>query len=234
MRSHTGSSGTEFTFTGEQNDPNGLEYLRARYYDPATGRFVSRDPIPHLNSYIYAGNNPVNVTDPSGRECNMIDGDACGAFDCGIIGGLGGGGGGAVAIGASLRWLGRQVGVAGLALVGMFLSDATSEDESSGTPEEVQLPILPAPVPTDANKIHHILANPDHNFDLVPLPDEEILEAITAIGNDPATLSGVIEVEGGSAEVHIGGLSGQLVQVNLFIPAGGGMTQVADAWVLLP
>jgi len=31
VRSHTGASSTEFTFTGEQNDPNGLEYLRARY-----------------------------------------------------------------------------------------------------------------------------------------------------------------------------------------------------------
>jgi RHS repeat-associated protein len=72
VRSHTGGT-TEFTFTGEQNDPNGLEYLRARYYDPATGRFVSHDnwiafaADPRtLNGYAYANNNPVNLSDPSG------------------------------------------------------------------------------------------------------------------------------------------------------------------------
>jgi RHS repeat-associated protein len=43
VRSQTGAT-TEFTFTGEQNDPNGLEYLRARYYDNSTGRFLSVDP----------------------------------------------------------------------------------------------------------------------------------------------------------------------------------------------
>jgi YD repeat-containing protein len=51
VRSHTGGA-TEFGFTGEQNDPNGYEYLRARYgacpehrrRDNATGAFVNRDP----------------------------------------------------------------------------------------------------------------------------------------------------------------------------------------------
>ena len=63
VRSHTGSS-TESTFTGEQNDPNGLEYLRARYYDNATGRFLSRDPLG--GGYPYAGGNPANMIDPTG------------------------------------------------------------------------------------------------------------------------------------------------------------------------
>ena len=73
MRSHSGSSGTEFTFTGEQNDPNGLEYLRARYYDPATGRFLSRDPLG--GGYPYAGGNPANMADPSGM-CFLVDPDS--------------------------------------------------------------------------------------------------------------------------------------------------------------
>jgi len=37
VRTHTGAS-TEWSFTGEQNDPTGLEYLRARYHEPALGR----------------------------------------------------------------------------------------------------------------------------------------------------------------------------------------------------
>lgn len=45
VRSHDGACATGLTFTGEQNDPNGVEYLRARYYEPGTGRFLSRDPL---------------------------------------------------------------------------------------------------------------------------------------------------------------------------------------------
>jgi RHS repeat-associated protein len=44
VRSQSGSE-TEFSFAGEQNDPNDLGYLRARYYDPEIGRFLSGDPL---------------------------------------------------------------------------------------------------------------------------------------------------------------------------------------------
>ncbi len=65
-RTHTGSSPNEFTFTGEQVDATGLQYLRARYYDSATGRFMSRDPLPFAQRYAYVGNDPVNYVDPRG------------------------------------------------------------------------------------------------------------------------------------------------------------------------
>ncbi|WP_017327373.1 RHS repeat domain-containing protein [Synechococcus sp. PCC 7336] len=65
---------TDFQFAGEQRDDVlELDYLRARYYDPDLGRFISRDPFPgflddpySLHKYQYAHNNPVNNTDPSG------------------------------------------------------------------------------------------------------------------------------------------------------------------------
>jgi hypothetical protein len=43
-------------------------YLRARYYDPGTGQFISRDPIEALTRepYGYTGGNPLNRTDPEG------------------------------------------------------------------------------------------------------------------------------------------------------------------------
>lgn len=72
-RSETGSQSNEFKFDGEQFDPGGFTYLRARYYDPETGRFLSRDPLPGIpglpgsqNRYPYALGNPTNWTDPSG------------------------------------------------------------------------------------------------------------------------------------------------------------------------
>jgi RHS repeat-associated protein len=58
----------EWLFTGEQRDYNisSLYYLRARFYDSATGRFLSQDPVPTENLYAYVGNNPTNFVDPSG------------------------------------------------------------------------------------------------------------------------------------------------------------------------
>ena len=46
-----------------------LYFLRARYYDPPTGRFIGRDPIEFAQRYAYAGNNPVAYTDPAGLDC---------------------------------------------------------------------------------------------------------------------------------------------------------------------
>ena len=53
-------------------DTTGLVQLGARYYDPATGRFASVDPVMDLtdpqqwHGYSYANNNPNTYTDPSG------------------------------------------------------------------------------------------------------------------------------------------------------------------------
>jgi RHS repeat-associated protein len=61
----------DITFTGREYDfETGLLYLRARYYDPEAGRFVSKDPIGFaggdVNLYGYVLGNPVNWGDPLG------------------------------------------------------------------------------------------------------------------------------------------------------------------------
>jgi RHS repeat-associated protein len=72
----TGSTPNSYLYRGEQYDSDlALYYLRARYYNPQTGRFMSKDPeggratIPAtLQKYLYAGGNPVNRIDPRGRS----------------------------------------------------------------------------------------------------------------------------------------------------------------------
>ena len=57
----------------------GLYYLRARYYDPQAGRFLSHDPLlgsdsspVSLHRYLYASVDPVNKVDPTGRDGELV------------------------------------------------------------------------------------------------------------------------------------------------------------------
>jgi RHS repeat-associated protein len=57
--------------TGNGTTAPGLLCLTHRYYDPGTGRFVTRDPSGYgggVNLYGFAGDNPVNESDPSGFD----------------------------------------------------------------------------------------------------------------------------------------------------------------------
>ncbi|MCL4285720.1 MAG: RHS repeat-associated core domain-containing protein [Fimbriimonadaceae bacterium] len=52
-----------------QDDESGLIYMRARYYEPWTGRFVSEDPaMSESNWYSYCLGDPVNAVDKSGQS----------------------------------------------------------------------------------------------------------------------------------------------------------------------
>jgi RHS repeat-associated protein len=85
-----------YLFTGKEKDSTGLYYYGARYYDPGTGRFLTRDPYTSLpddsrvigssggifmssvnaqdlNRYSYAGNNPLKFNDPTGL-CSVCGG----------------------------------------------------------------------------------------------------------------------------------------------------------------
>lgn len=72
LTSSTGTYGTLLRYTGEYNDPEtNLYYLRARYYDPTTAQFLTRDPLETatLEAYSYVGDDPADNTDPSGMFC---------------------------------------------------------------------------------------------------------------------------------------------------------------------
>jgi len=89
----SGNSTIDFQFKGEQPSADtGLTFMRARYYDPSTGRFISRDPVEGVlnnpqsqNGYSYAHNDPINKADPSGLWYIDV------GVSSGIIGPFGGG-----------------------------------------------------------------------------------------------------------------------------------------------
>ena len=73
---NTGTTTSYYRYSGEQYDPNlGFVFLRARYLNPNSGRFLSRDSFagnvfdpPSLHRYTYGGNDPINHSDPTGKD----------------------------------------------------------------------------------------------------------------------------------------------------------------------
>jgi RHS repeat-associated protein len=74
-------------FTGRESDgTTGLDYLRARYYSPGMGRFISQDPLgfpggPDPNLYGYVWDSPVALTDVLGLD----PGNGCGFLGLGCV-----------------------------------------------------------------------------------------------------------------------------------------------------
>jgi RHS repeat-associated protein len=72
----TGTIANTYLYSGERFDSTlNLYHLRARYYNQATGRFETMDPVlgkilapKTLHKYVYAANDPVNRIDPSGKD----------------------------------------------------------------------------------------------------------------------------------------------------------------------
>jgi RHS repeat-associated protein len=100
-------------FPGQLYDrETGLHYNHNRDYDPSTGRYVQSDPIAlkgGINTYAYAGGNPVGYTDPLGL--NPVGGAITGAEVGSVFGPAGtvvGGVVGAIGVlGSAGTWLGR-------------------------------------------------------------------------------------------------------------------------------
>jgi RHS repeat-associated protein len=77
----TGTTANPFRYNGRDGvmtEPNGLYFMRARYYLPEARRFVSRDTLLGgidqtltLNRFAYAMGNPVGLVDPSGMSVNQ-------------------------------------------------------------------------------------------------------------------------------------------------------------------
>ncbi len=79
-----GESGTVTSplgFTsGYLDSSTGLYYLINRYYDPTTAQFITQDPLVPVTGqpYQYAGDDPVNSSDPTGLGAGISAGTICG------------------------------------------------------------------------------------------------------------------------------------------------------------
>jgi RHS repeat-associated protein len=133
----TGTGTTPFGYAGQYTDAEtGFQYLRARYYDPATAQWVTRDPLEALTHapYDHVDNNPLNNVDPLGLStCGLSLG---GVIDCAskvgkvakgaansvvatgkVAGGLAGLGA-ADALGAATNFVNSHAGVSAIVCVG--------------------------------------------------------------------------------------------------------------------
>jgi RHS repeat-associated protein/fibro-slime domain-containing protein len=89
---------TSLLYSGEQTDATGLQYLRARYYDLATGRFNRLDPFAGLaqdpltlHKYSYVHGDPVMGIDPTGEFLGTAVAIGIGAIIGGLLGWYNGG-----------------------------------------------------------------------------------------------------------------------------------------------
>lgn len=84
LTASTGTNSNRFQYTGREFDhETGIDYYRARYYDPAIGRFLGEDPIQFVGGidfYRYALNSPLDFADPSGLcppENDLVPANPC-------------------------------------------------------------------------------------------------------------------------------------------------------------
>ncbi|WP_429374587.1 RHS repeat domain-containing protein [Paenibacillus sp. DS2015] len=84
LEKHEGKTNQPFGYNGRdgvQSDPNGLYYMRARYYHPVLQRFLNRDVLrgdlldgQTLNRYAYVNGDPIRYIDPMGLMKGQCDG----------------------------------------------------------------------------------------------------------------------------------------------------------------
>lgn len=114
---HTGSAASDLQFDGQLTDAEtGYQYLRARYYDPGTGQFLTPDPLQPVSRsrYGYAENNPLTFGDASGElfGVDTLLGGAIGAV-VGTVSGAGGYGVSVVTGHEKFSWRGLGASTAG-------------------------------------------------------------------------------------------------------------------------
>jgi len=127
-----------FTYVGQYGvmaEPEGLYYMRARYYDAEVGRFISEDPVGFdggLHLYAYVGGNPIAYVDPSGDVPLLVILPAVGGLISGGFNAVNAAIDGQNAGGVSAAFGRGFVGGAGGTLVGISAGVATGNPFIAG------------------------------------------------------------------------------------------------------
>jgi RHS repeat-associated protein len=121
---------------GAMTNCSGTSYYRARYYDPATGRFINEDPVAFksgINFYRYVQDNPMNLIDPFGLNTSNPPIPWPWWWDTGP----------GETVGKVIGIAGRAIGIGVTAVLNLTLfADSTARDEDM---------LKKRPVPCDKN-----------------------------------------------------------------------------------
>ena len=152
--SKTGTTANNYLYAGEQYDQDlGQYYNRARYYNPSIGRFSQQDSYEgnnqepaSLHKYLYANNDPMMYTDPSGHdseiELSIVANAEVGMFSSG--GAASAVQPGRIVIGSLIRPIVSSAAtshVAGAAIAGLIYETATNYCQKNDNCE-LPMPII--------------------------------------------------------------------------------------------
>jgi RHS repeat-associated protein len=138
LEGSTGTATTPLGFAGQYTDAETrLQYLRARFYDPGTGQFLSRDPVEELTRqpYSYGQQNPLNLVDPSGLLGELTAGGCVAGEAIEPLGGC--------APGALTGAAAETIAAGGAGLLSWLAAETGDTESSSGDEAE---PCLKPPV----------------------------------------------------------------------------------------
>jgi len=129
---HKGSFGSPLGFTGAPVDA-GVPDLGARHLDPATGAFLTSDPLLQVTGqpYAYARDDPVNQIDPSGLAASLSTSPTVPSLICDYIAR-------ATQDSSTLLGTGLNVGCAGNGVAGAFGSSTPSSSAGQANPPVLQ------------------------------------------------------------------------------------------------
>jgi RHS repeat-associated protein len=139
LEGKTGTGTSPLGFAGQYTDAeSGLQYLRARFYDPVTGQFMARDPLESVTRYPYSYGfqNPLNRSDPSGLFGELVEGGCIAGEIADPLGGCAPG-----VLAGGFGEVGRYAGGVGGAASGWLFAEVVDGDDSdSGESSAEEVP----------------------------------------------------------------------------------------------
>jgi uncharacterized protein RhaS with RHS repeats len=171
------------------DEENGLLYMRARYYDPEVGRFISKDPIGllgGLNMFTYVQNNPVNLIDPTGFDVTITIN----------------------------RTTYTQNSIVGTISVNSTVINSTFSGYTleNRTPPNTNLPVPPGTYPASVRT-----DNTPNRVELTGVPNASNVQI--HVGNTPSELRGCFAVGTSTSTDWVGGSTNAMNRINDIISA---------------